>query len=488
MSLSKVLGLAYLNNLPVADLTFDSNAVRPGSVFFALKGARVDGNLFIEAAISRGAVMIVSAQPAKKNYGVLYYQSDDIERDMADAAYEFYQRPSDRLKIIGITGTKGKTSIAYLVESVLAHAGKQVSALGTINYRINGKVQCAAPNTTPAALPLFKLLHKMVLKESEFLVMEVSSHALDQKRVRRIDFDTAVFTNLQHDHLDYHLTFENYFQAKHKLFENLLSPHNHKPARCAVLNADDEYGRRLMQELQGKVDVVTYALEGQADYIAENIQETLDGTSFTINGQNGHIRLLGRHNVYNALAAYAVCAHHQIPAQTIIEGLSRLNGVPGRMERVRAGQDFYVFIDFAYTDESLNRALDTVSHFKKGRIITVFGCGGERDRTKRPLMGKTACRRSDLVFLTNDNPRREDPQQIFTDILKGMEGYSNFIVEPDRATAIKRALAQAQKDDIVIIAGKGHEEYQIIGTETKAFSDKATVLEYLGGKNRVSQK
>lgn len=244
----------------------------------------MDGNLFIDDAIARGAVMIVSAVPAKKRYGVLYYQSDDIERDMADAAYEFYQRPSDRLKVIGITGTKGKTSIAYLVESVLTHAGKRVSALGTINYRINGKVQCAAPNTTPAALPLFKLMHKMVLKESEFLVMEVSSHALEQKRVRRIHFDTAVFTNLQRDHLDYHLTFENYFQAKRKLFEELSSLQNEKKNRCAVINADDAYGRRLVQEFKDKVRVVTYGLESPADYVAKDIRETLDGTAFTING------------------------------------------------------------------------------------------------------------------------------------------------------------------------------------------------------------
>ncbi|WP_428073447.1 UDP-N-acetylmuramoyl-L-alanyl-D-glutamate--2,6-diaminopimelate ligase [Candidatus Avelusimicrobium aviculae] len=486
MSLSKVLGLAYLNNLPVADLTFDSKAVRPGAVFFALKGSRVDGNLFIEDAVSRGAVMVVSSQPAAKDYGVLYYQSDDIERDMADAACEFYQRPSDRLKIIGITGTKGKTSIAYLVESVLTHAGKKVSALGTVNYRINGKVQCTAPNTTPAALPLFKLMHKMVLKESEFLVMEVSSHALDQKRVRRIDFDTAVFTNLQRDHLDYHLTFENYFQAKRKLFENLTSLQNPKSGRCAVINADDEYGRRLIQEVQNRAQVLTYGLENSADFIAENIQESLDGTTFTVNGRLCKIHLLGRHNVYNALAAYAVCVRQGLDPETVIEGLAALPGVPGRMERVRGGQDFYVFVDFAYTDEALNRAFDTVEHFKKGRIITVFGCGGERDRTKRPLMGATACKRSDLVFITNDNPRREDPQQIFADILQGTKGYSNFVVEPDRAQAICRALDAAQKDDVVIIAGKGHEEQQIIGAEKKHFSDKETVLAYLGSKNRVS--
>ena len=209
MGTSKILQLAYLNRLDVRDLTFDSNAVRPGSVFFALKGARVDGNRFIPQAVANGAVMVVSAFPTAQNYGVLYVQSDDIDRDMAEAAYEFYGRPSDKLNIIGITGTKGKTSIAYLTESILTHARKRVSALGTVNYRINGQVECAAPNTTPAALPLFQLMHKMVARQSEYLVMEVSSHALDQQRVRCMDFNVAVFTNLQRDHLDYHLTFDN---------------------------------------------------------------------------------------------------------------------------------------------------------------------------------------------------------------------------------------------------------------------------------------
>lgn len=487
MGTSKILQLAYLNRLDVRDLTFDSNAVRPGSVFFALKGARVDGNRFIPQAVANGAVMVVSAFPTVQNYGVLYVQSDDIDRDMAEAAYEFYGRPSDKLNIIGITGTKGKTSIAYLTESILTHALKRVSALGTVNYRINGQVECAAPNTTPAALPLFKLMHKMVARQSEYLVMEVSSHALDQQRVRCMDFNVAVFTNLQRDHLDYHLTFDNYFNAKRKLFENLTNPLNKKQNRAAVINTDDPYGRRLAQELNGRVRVLTFGLESPADYTATDIQETLDGTAFKIGGRACKIRLLGRHNVYNALAAFAACVSQGIDETTALEGLAALPGVPGRMEQICAGQDFYVFVDFAYTDESLRRAYEVVERFKQGRVITVFGCGGERDRTKRPLMGRTACTHSDWVFLTNDNPRREDPRQIFDDILQGMQGCTNYTLQPDRAQAIRSALETARPQDIVIIAGKGHEDYQIIGTEKRHFSDQETARAWLKEKY-VSQK
>lgn len=487
MGTSKILQLAYLNRLDVRDLTFDSNAVRPGSVFFALKGARVDGNRFIPQAVANGAVMVVSAFPTAQNYGVLYVQSDDIDLDMAEAAYEFYGRPSDKLNIIGITGTKGKTSIAYLTESILTHARKRVSALGTVNYRINGQVECAAPNTTPAALPLFQLMHKMVARQSEYLVMEVSSHALDQQRVRCMDFNVAVFTNLQRDHLDYHLTFDNYFNAKRKLFENLVHPLNKKQNRAAVINTDDPYGRRLAQELNGRVRVLTFGLENPADYTATDIQETLDGTAFKISGRACKIRLLGRHNVYNALAAFAACVSQGIDENTALEGLAALPGVPGRMEQICAGQDFYVFVDFAYTDESLRRAYEVVERFKQGHVITVFGCGGERDRTKRPLMGRTACTHSDWVFLTNDNPRREDPRQIFDDILQGMQGCTNYTLQPDRAQAIRSALETARPQDIVIIAGKGHEDYQIIGMEKRHFSDQETARAWLKEKY-VSQK
>lgn len=478
---SYVLEKARACGVQVTGLTFSSREVEPGFVFFALKGAHVDGNLFIEEAIARGARVIVSAFPAGREYSALYIQTADIDREMADAAYEFYGRPSDHMTMLGITGTKGKTSIAYLLESILRTNGEKVGVFGTVNYRSNGHVLCAAPNTTPAALPLFKRLAQMRQDGCNAVVMEVSSHALEQQRVRHIWYDTAVFTNLQRDHLDYHHTFENYFKAKQKLFENLADPANQKPNRTAVINADDPYGCRLVEQVKGRVHVVTYGMNTAADFQADRVQEFLTHTSFCINGRPMQINLLGRHNVYNALAAYAVARVSGVPEEAAAAGLKALSGVPGRMERIDVGQNFFAFVDFAYTDEALQRAFDTLEPFKKGRILLVFGCGGQRDRTKRPLMGKTACTRADYVFLTNDNPRCEDEKQIFNDILAGMQGKTNYEVVPDRAEAICRALTNAHAQDIVLVAGKGHEDYQIIGTEKRHFSDQETIRTFLRG-------
>jgi len=481
--ISRVLKFAAEKNLTLTGLTFNSAEVEPGFCFFALKGVHHDGNLFIKDAVAKGAVLIVSAQPAAADCGVAFFLSEHIDDDMADAAYEFYGRPSDHFPVIGITGTKGKTSISYLAEAVLSRGEKKVSVLGTINYRINGRVISQAPNTTPLALPLFKLLHQMQQEKTDALVMEVSSHSLEQRRVKHIHFDTAVFTNLQRDHLDFHHTFENYFAAKKKLFEELLSPENHKPNKTAIINIDDEYGCKLVDFLKDKVRVITYGLETAADYQATDIKESLQGTEFVLHGTRAKINLLGKHNVYNALAAVCIGVAQGVDEQTALAALADLPGVPGRMERIHEAKDFFVFVDFAYTDEALQRAYATVKNFKAGRVITVFGCGGDRDRTKRPLMGRTACANSDYVFLTNDNPRTEDPRQIFIDIQVGMEGFSNYTIEPDRRKAIFAAIAKAQKNDIVIVAGKGHEQTQKIGHQVFPFSDQETVRQALKEKH-----
>ena len=482
---SIVLSFAEEKAITLKGLTFRSQEVKEGFAFFALKGAHVDGNLFIEDAIKRGAVLIVSAQPAQRTYSVPFLQVKDIDAEMADAAYEFYGRPSDVLTMTGITGTKGKTSIAYLLESILEKAGRKVGVFGTVNYRMGGVPICAAPNTTPAALVLFQLLQQMKNSGCAEVVMEVSSHSLELQRVRNIWYDTAVFTNLQRDHLDFHQTFENYFQAKVKLFENLADPRNPKKNRVAVINSDDSYGQRLVQLLAGRVKVITFGKNSPADFVATDIRGTLQETHFKINGVPMKINLLGAHNVYNALAACAVAVSRGIPLETVAKGLAALPGVPGRMEQVCEGQPFTVFVDFAYTDESLQRALDTVAPFKTGKILLVFGCGGQRDRTKRPLMGHTACTKADTVFLTNDNPRCEDPQQIFKDILAGMKEQTNYQIIPDRKEAIEKALTAAQPKDVVIIAGKGHEDYQLVGTEKRHFSDQETVRQFLRGKKYV---
>lgn len=486
MTTSTVLAQAKQAGIEIKGLTFSSREVCPGFVFFALKGVHFDGNLFIDQAIQAGAAVIVSSFPPRQKYPVLFIHSTDIDQDMADAAYEFYGRPSDFLTMIGITGTKGKTSIAYLLESILMQAGRKPGAFGTVSYRSGGRKICDAPNTTPAALTLFKLLAQMKKEGCDSVVMEVSSHALELQRVRHIWYDTAIFTNLQRDHLDFHQTFENYFNAKRKLFANLTDKNNPKKNRTAIINADDPYGQRLLQELKNSgVRIITFGLKAEADLQAQNIREFLTHTEFTVNGIAVRINLLGRHNVYNALAAWAAAEAQGISQEQIVRGLAALPGVPGRMERIDVGQDFFTFVDFAYTNESLMRAFDTVKPFAQGKIFVVFGCGGQRDRTKRPLMGQTACEQADYVFLTNDNPRCEDPQQIFNDILTGMSGFSNYEIVPDRAEAISRALAIAKKGDIVIIAGKGHENYQLIGSEKKHFSDQETVRALLKEKNYV---
>ena len=482
---SMVLDYARQKGAAVKGLTFSSQEVEPGFVFFALEGAHVDGNTFIPQAISNGASLIVSTQKAPAGCPVPFYESGDIDKDMADAAYEFYGRPSDKLCMVGITGTKGKTSIAYLLESIFTTAGQKVGALGTVNYRVGGRKICDAPNTTPAALTLFKLLSQMQKEHCQKVVMEVSSHALELQRVRHIWYDTAIFTNLQRDHLDFHQTFENYFNAKCKLFENLADPQNPKKQPTAIINADDPYGQRLAEKLKGRVRVITFGQQNKADFVAGRIQEFLTHTDFEVNGVKARINLLGRHNVYNALAAWATAAAQGVNTQDIVRGLASLPGVPGRMERINRGQKFFAFVDFAYTNESLERAFATVKPFAQGKIILVFGCGGQRDRTKRPLMGHTACTQADHVFLTNDNPRCEDPKQIFDDILAGMKGFTNYEIVPDRAQAIRCALESAQSQDIVIVAGKGHENYQLIGTKKKHFSDQEEILRFLQEKKYV---
>ena len=464
----------------VLGLTQDSQKVQKGFVFFAIKGHTVDGHKFIPAALQNGACAIISQENLPYKEAVLV---KDIEQTMADAALKFYDNPSNKLKMFAITGTKGKTSISYLLESILITAGKIPAVLGTINYRINRKVLSKAPNTTPAALTLQNILATAVNEGADSCVMEVSSHALELKRVDGVNFDTAIFTNLQRDHLDFHHTFENYFNAKYKLFDSLLNPKNPKQNKTAIINIDDEYGQKLYKMLEGKIKVLTYSIKGAADFAATEIKPSLDGVSFKVNGKNAQINLLGAHNVYNALAAIAAASTYGIALENSIKGIANLDGVVGRMQAIKAGQPFYVFVDFAYTEEALLRAFDTVKPYKKGKIITVFGCGGERDTTKRPLMGACTVKNSDYVIITNDNPRREDPQNILKDILKGVSENKNYEVELDRRTAINKAIKTAKPGDIVLIAGKGHEDYQILSTGKIHFSDKEEALKAI--KNYV---
>ena len=474
MTLDELFG-QYNKNLPkteVKGLSQNSKEIDKGWVFFAVKGHTVDGHEYIPSALAKGACAIVTREELEEVFPVPVIKVEDIDLAMADAACSFYGNPSKDLNMIGVTGTKGKTSISYLIESILFEAKHKPAVMGTINYRVNGQKISKAPNTTPAPLLLQNILYQAKKAGCGDVVMEVSSHALEYQRVRGIDFNIAIFTNLQRDHLDFHTTFDNYFAAKRKLFENLISPNNTKQKKSAIINIDDPYGEKLAEMLKNKVKLITYSLTKPADFTASDIKTSLEGVSFKINGEPAKINLLGAHNVYNALAAVAAAARMGIHIKTAIKGLSALKGVPGRMERVDLGQNFYLFVDFAYTNEALLRAYDAVAPFKKGRIITVFGCGGQRDTTKRPLMGESASKNSDLVLITKDNPRKEDPNTIFADILRGMPFADNFNIIPDRRQAIFEAVKTAKKDDIVIIAGKGHEDYQILPSGTIHFSDR----------------
>lgn len=486
MKLSKVLentGLRPAAADPeITSVVNDSRLAGPGALFFALPGAKADGAAFIADALQRGAAAVVSAAEPPAELRGRYpaaplLKAGEITSALSRAADNFYGHPSGKLKVFGITGTKGKTTTAYLLESILLQAGSRPGVIGTIDYRVDGKVIAQAANTTPLAHTLQELLHRMAAADALTAVMEVSSHALALGRVEDVDFDVAVFTNLQRDHLDFHKDRENYFQAKARLFD--LLERSPKKDKCAVVNADDERAAWLLKRLKGKVRAVTFGIEEAADFRASSVVPGESETRFTLEagGEKYPVRLnlLGRHNVYNALAAIAAAAASGLNTRAAAEGAQALANVPGRLQRVQAGQDFTVFVDYAHTDAALENVLSGLGLLPHGRIITVFGCGGDRDRTKRAPMGEVACALSDLAIITSDNPRSEDPLAIIDDIAKGVtDKYGNFEVIPDRKHAIEAAVAQARKGDIVLIAGKGHETYQVLKDRTVHFSDAET--------------
>jgi len=486
MKLSQVLensGLALTGPDPdITAIVNDSRLAVPGALFFALPGAKTDGANFTEQALQKGAAAVISTAEAPAHLraafpGAVLLNTEDLPAVLSKAAANFYGQPSRRLKVFGITGTKGKTTTAYVLENILRLAGSRPGLLGTIDYRVDGRVLAPAANTTPLAHTLQEMLAKMVSADALAAVMEVSSHALALGRAEDVDFDCAVFTNLQRDHLDFHKDRESYFQAKARLFD--LLERSPKREKCAVINADDERAGWLLKRLKGKVKAVTFALENSADFRAVSPEVLGDQTRFTLKTAEGalpvKLRLLGRHNIYNALAAIAAAASAGVPLRAAVEGAEALENVPGRLERVEAGQDFKVFVDYAHTDAALESVLSNLGLMPHNRIITVFGCGGDRDRTKRAPMGEVACALSDLAIVTSDNPRSEDPLAIIDDISKGMvDKFTNFEVIPDRGHAIEKAVQQAHTGDILLIAGKGHETYQILKDRTVHFSDAET--------------
>jgi UDP-N-acetylmuramoyl-L-alanyl-D-glutamate--2,6-diaminopimelate ligase len=470
---------------PVTGVEYDSRRVAPGKVFVAMKGETSDGNRFIDQAIAAGAVAIVTDSAVEKpRPGVAWAQVVHGRRALARLSANFYKRPAERIANSGITGTNGKSTTAFLLESILRSAGRKTVLVGTIEYHVAGKV-LPAPHTTPEALELNRLLAEGLGEGVTESVMEVSSHALAQERVFGIPFDVAVFTNLTRDHLDYHGAMEEYFRAKQVLFEGCGTA----PPRAAVINTDDEYGRQLLALSRKKSSVVlSYGLT-TGDFHAESVEITGRGTRFQMITPSGKIAMwspmIGQVNVYNVLAAAAAGYARDCPAEAIARGIFDLARVPGRFERVDCGQPFTVAVDYAHTDDALRNLTALARDFVvraglKGRVITLFGCGGDRDRAKRPLMGEAAGKGSDFAVLTSDNPRSEDPLAIMNDALVGLQkSGAKYTMEPDRRKAITLALQQAVPGDIVLLAGKGHEKVQVTREGTILFDDVEVARECL---------
>ncbi len=461
----------------IAGLAYDSRRVEKDFLFFAFPGSKADGRQFAPDALSRGAAAVASECEPPPDMSKCWVRVEHGRQALALASRTFYGNPDEHLGLTGITGTNGKTTTSYLVDSVL-RAGRATTALiGTIEYHLAGRV-LKAVNTTPESLELVRLFADLRHEGGTHVTMEVSSHALALGRVYGLHFHTAVFTNLTRDHLDFHGTMEAYFEAKQKLMEGAGGP----PPPYAVLNRDDEYARKL--KLHPKTQVFWYGLGPECNLRARHISSGFQGLRFEV--QFGKRRfpvespLIGKINVYNILAACGAGLSYGIAPEIIARGIAQLRAVPGRFERIDEGQPFTVVVDYAHTDDALRNVIAVARGLNPKRVITLFGCGGDRDRTKRPLMGQAAAEGSDLVVLTSDNPRSEDPLAIMNDALVGIRRKDvPHIVEPDRAAAIARVLKEARPDDIVILAGKGHETYQVLKDKTIDFDDRAVAREVL---------
>ena len=478
----------------VSGVCFSADRCKQGSLFVAITGLKSDGHDFISEAITHGAQFIVYEKDLPLPSEVTAIKVSDSRRALGILAKNFFGNPSGNLVLVAVMGTNGKTTITYLLESILKESGFKCGVLGTVNYRYNNKIY-PAPNTTPESYEMQKILRDMTDDSITHVIAEVSSHAVDLKRVDDCDFDLGIFTNLTRDHLDYHLTMENYFQAKKRFFAEILPQSKKVHLQKMVINADDKWGKRILQEVS--LPALPYGIESDSSIRAENYELSLTGIKAQINlaGETISIDspLIGKFNLYNILAAIGAAFILRIPHPVIKRGIESLSNVPGRLEKVASPDGINVFVDYAHTDDALRRVLQCLSELKKKRIITVFGCGGNRDRGKRPLMGEAAASYSDLTIITSDNPRLEDPLAIIAEIETGIDssriqktapeklqlknGTHGYTVIPERRKAIETAMNTAQNGDIVLIAGKGHEDYQILGTEKLPFDDRVVVAQ-----------
>jgi UDP-N-acetylmuramoyl-L-alanyl-D-glutamate--2,6-diaminopimelate ligase len=465
----------------VSGIAYDSRRVTPGTLFVAIPGANTDGHEFISNAIDRGATAVICERNGFSSSRATKIKVTNVREALACASAAFYQNPSARLKVIGVTGTNGKTTVAFMVKSILEAAGLKTGLMGTVRYEIGDRI-IPAQRTTPEALEIQQMMAQMVKADCQACVMEVSSHALEQKRVHGVSFDVAIFTNLTQDHLDYHGTMENYFTAKQKLFHKLQEEGN--KTKAAVINIDDVFGDRLARSTTAAAHL-TYGITSAAKLRATKIELGKDGSRFVLESPERYfacrLPLIGRHNVYNALAAVGAALALKINVPTIQAALNALSPVPGRLESISAGQPFAVFVDYAHTDDALKNVLTTLREIARGQILLCFGCGGNRDAGKRPKMGRVAAQLADFTLITSDNPRKESPAAIAAQIESGYKAVRSdgCAVELERRRAIRDILGKAQPGDVVLLAGKGHETYQEFEDTIVPFDDRLHALEAL---------
>ncbi len=469
--------------IAIAGIAYDSRKVEPGYVFICIEGYKTDGHNYVDSAIEMGAVAVVAQKEVLVPAGVPLILADNTRTALALLSAAFYDFPSRALTMIGVTGTNGKTTTTHLIEAILAENGYKTGLIGTNKNKI-GERELAVTNTTPESLDLQRLLAEMRAAGVSHVVMEVSSHALELARVAGVEYDLAIFTNITQDHLDFHGTMDNYLAAKIKLFAGLGKNTGKKHPKYGIINVDDPQAGKIIAQTTG--NVLTYGINNPAAVRAGRIDLRADGVAFAVVTPQGEMQLAlhitGLFNVANALAAIAAAGVLGLSLTSVKTALEQITGVAGRLEKVVAGQEFAVLVDYAHTPDSLENLLKAAREFTKGRIITVFGCGGDRDRTKRPVMGAVAARLSDYTVLTSDNPRSEEPHAILADIEAGAQpliGKDKYCVITDRREAIGYALRLAQPQDVVLIAGKGHETYQIIGDKVLPFDDRVTVRELL---------
>jgi UDP-N-acetylmuramoyl-L-alanyl-D-glutamate--2,6-diaminopimelate ligase len=474
-----------LEEIEISSIEYDSRLVKEGSLFIAMKGLKVDGHQYIDQAIKNGAKAIVvesseafSALKSNKTTTVIYV--DNAAEAMALLANAFFGYPSNSMKLVGITGTNGKTTTTYILKSILELAGKKVGIIGTIGYWI-GNNFISAEKTTPESVKIFEMLKKMKDESVDYVVMEVSSIALVLNRVYGLKYDVAAFTNLTQDHLDFHQTFEKYFEAKKILFDSNL-----KSDGTAIYNTDDSYGEKIAADFKGRK--ISYGL-GSADFIG-NVQElNFDGMLLSINykdlSRNIHSELTGKFNAYNILTAYVISKSLGIDEDIIVDGIKKAASVDGRFKKIKSNDGFWCIVDYSHTPDSLKNALETIKQIlsKNAKVITVFGCGGNRDKTKRPIMGKIASELSDVVVVTSDNPRDEEPKTIIDDILSGIDRKENLYIDIDRKSAIGKGISLAEKGDVILVAGKGHETYQEIKGVKSHFDDSEIINELIKRTN-----